>query len=163
GLAGLAIAGGLYIVPAFAAVQSWAGADRRARVIAAVNVLNAAFMVIGTLVVALLQAIGMSTPLLLIMLGLFTFALAISLCRTMPSRAFGDLLSIIFRAFYRVEIIGTENLLNAGPNPIIALNHVSFLDAALALSLLSKEPVFAIDSGIAQRWWVRPFLKLTRA
>ena len=34
-LAGLAIAGGLYIVPAFAAVQAWAGADRRARVIAA--------------------------------------------------------------------------------------------------------------------------------
>ena len=43
-LAGLAIAGGLYIVPTFAAVQAWAGVDRRARVIAAVNVLNAAFM-----------------------------------------------------------------------------------------------------------------------
>ena len=54
-LAGLAIAGGLYIVPTFAAVQAWAGADRRARVIAAVNVLNAAFMVGGTIVVALLQ------------------------------------------------------------------------------------------------------------
>ena len=47
-LAGLAIAGGLFIVPTFAAVQAWAGADRRARVIAAVNVLNAAFMVGGT-------------------------------------------------------------------------------------------------------------------
>ena len=43
-LAGLAIAGGLFIVPTFAAVQAWAGADRRARVVAAVNVLNAAFM-----------------------------------------------------------------------------------------------------------------------
>src|SRR5215468_11135539 len=38
-LAGLAIAGGLFIVPTFAAVQAWAGADRRARVVAAVNVL----------------------------------------------------------------------------------------------------------------------------
>src|SRR5215208_5362185 len=43
-LAGLAIAGGLFIVPAFSAVQSWAGADKRARVIAAVNVLNALFI-----------------------------------------------------------------------------------------------------------------------
>ena len=42
---------------------------------------------------------------------------------------------------------GVENLDKAGPNPIIALNHVSFLDAALALSLLPKEPVFAIDSA----------------
>ena len=57
-LAGLAIAGGLYIVPTFAAVQAWAGADRRARVIAGVNVLNAAFMVGGTVAVALLQAAG---------------------------------------------------------------------------------------------------------
>ena len=44
-LAGLAIAGGLFIVPSFAAVQAWAGADKRARVVAAVNVLNAAFIV----------------------------------------------------------------------------------------------------------------------
>ena len=43
-LVGLAIAGGLFIVPAFAAVQAWAGADYRARTVAAVNVLNAAFM-----------------------------------------------------------------------------------------------------------------------
>ena len=61
-LAGLAIAGGLFIVPAFSAVQAWAGADRRARVVAAVNVLNAAFMVGGTIVVAVLQAFQVSTP-----------------------------------------------------------------------------------------------------
>src|SRR4029079_19642713 len=51
---GIAVAGGLFIVPAFAAVQAWAGVDRRARVIAAVNVLNALFMVSATVVVALL-------------------------------------------------------------------------------------------------------------
>ena len=47
-LAGLAIAGGLFIVPVFAAVQAWAGIDRRARVIAGVNVLNAAAMALST-------------------------------------------------------------------------------------------------------------------
>ena len=74
-----------------------------------------------------------------------------------------DFLSIMFRALYRVEVKGVENLDNAGPNPIIALNHVSFLDAALALSLLPKDPVFAIDSAMAQHWWVKPFLRFTRA
>ena len=54
-LAGLAIAGGLFIVPVFAAVQAWAGIDRRARVVAGVNVLNAAAMALSTLVIALLQ------------------------------------------------------------------------------------------------------------
>ena len=52
GLVGLAIGGGLLIVPAFAAVQAWAGADRRARVVAAVNVLNALFMTVATVFVA---------------------------------------------------------------------------------------------------------------
>ncbi len=61
-LAGLAIAGGLFIVPVFSAVQAWAGADRRARVVAAVNVLNAAFMTASALIVALLQMAGMTTP-----------------------------------------------------------------------------------------------------
>jgi acyl-[acyl-carrier-protein]-phospholipid O-acyltransferase/long-chain-fatty-acid--[acyl-carrier-protein] ligase len=81
----------------------------------------------------------------------------------MPANALMDFLSIVFRTLYRVEVKGAENLLNAGPNPIIALNHVSFLDAALALSLLPKDPVFAIDSGMARTWWVRPFLYFTRA
>jgi acyl-[acyl-carrier-protein]-phospholipid O-acyltransferase/long-chain-fatty-acid--[acyl-carrier-protein] ligase len=61
-LAGLAISGGLYIVPTFAAVQAWAGADRRARVIAGVNVLNAAFMVGGTIVIARAAGVPLSAP-----------------------------------------------------------------------------------------------------
>src|SRR5215472_7551213 len=54
----LAIAGGLMIVPSFAAIQAWAAPVRRARIVAAVNVLNAAFMVAGALIVALLQRAG---------------------------------------------------------------------------------------------------------
>ena len=57
-LCGLAVAGGLFIVPSFAAVQAWAPVDRRARVIAAVNVLNAAYMVGAGGIVAVLQAVG---------------------------------------------------------------------------------------------------------
>ena len=61
-LAGLAIAGGLFIVPAFAAVQAWSGADYRARTVAAVNVLNAAFMTGATVLVAILQKFGVTVP-----------------------------------------------------------------------------------------------------
>jgi acyl-[acyl-carrier-protein]-phospholipid O-acyltransferase/long-chain-fatty-acid--[acyl-carrier-protein] ligase len=163
-LAGLAISGGLYIVPTFAAVQAWAGADHRARVIAAVNVLNAAFMVGGTVVIAALQAVfGLHAPGVCILVSLSTLVVAIVIARTMPANPMMDFLSIAFRMLYRVELRGVENLNNAGHNPIIALNHVSFLDAALAMSLLPKDPVFAIDSEIAKKWWVRPFLHFTRA
>jgi acyl-[acyl-carrier-protein]-phospholipid O-acyltransferase/long-chain-fatty-acid--[acyl-carrier-protein] ligase len=162
-LAGLAVAGGLFIVPAFAAVQVWAGPEQRARVIAAINVLNAAFMVAGALVFAGLQTLGVGTASLFLVIGVACLAVAAAIGRTLPTSGFRDLLSIVFRAFYRLEVRGAENFAKAGPNAIVALNHVSFLDAALALSLLPRDPVFAIDHGIAQRWWVRPFLKLTRA
>ena len=59
----------------------------------------------------------------------------------MPTSPVRDLLSVIFRAFFRLEVTGLENLHKAGPNAIIALNHVSFLDAAVALSLIAREPV----------------------
>lgn len=162
-LSGLAIGGGLFIVPVFAAVQAWSAPERRARVVAAVNVLNAGYIVVGSLIVAGLQAFGVGTGMLFLIMGIATLGVAIIVGRTMPASALRDFLSILFRAVYRLEVRGAENFAKAGPNAIIALNHVSFLDAALALSLLDSEPVYAIDHGIAQRWWVKPFLRFTRA
>ena len=76
----------------------------------------------------------------------------------MPTSWLNDFLSIIFRAFFRLEVKGLDNIAKAGPNAIIALNHVSFLDAPLAVSILPKRPVFAIDVGMSKRWWIQPFL-----
>jgi acyl-[acyl-carrier-protein]-phospholipid O-acyltransferase / long-chain-fatty-acid--[acyl-carrier-protein] ligase len=161
-LAGLAIAGGLFIVPTFAAVQAWAGADHRARVIAAVNVLNAAFMVVGALLIALLQKRGWSVPTLFALIGVANLLAAVIIGFTMPTSWMNDLLSIVFRAFFRLEVKGLENVAKAGDNAIIALNHVSFLDPPIAMALLPKRPVFAIDVGMSQRWWIQPFLKFVR-
>ena len=83
-LVGMAIAGGLFIVPAFAAVQAWAGADYRARTVAAVNVLNAAFMTGATVVVAIMQKYGVTVPALFAMIGVATLLVALAIWRTMP-------------------------------------------------------------------------------
>ena len=73
-LMGMAISGGLFIVPAFAAVQAWAGAAYRARTVAAINVLNAAFMTGSTVIVAIMQKYGATLPALFAMIGVATFA-----------------------------------------------------------------------------------------
>jgi acyl-[acyl-carrier-protein]-phospholipid O-acyltransferase/long-chain-fatty-acid--[acyl-carrier-protein] ligase len=83
-LVGLAIAGGLFIVPAFAAVQAWAGAAYRARTVAAVNVLNAAFMTGATVAVAIMQKYGVTVPALFTMIGAATLVVAFAIWRTMP-------------------------------------------------------------------------------
>jgi acyl-[acyl-carrier-protein]-phospholipid O-acyltransferase / long-chain-fatty-acid--[acyl-carrier-protein] ligase len=73
-LVGLAIGGGLFVVPAFAAVQAWAPIERRARVIAAVNVLNAAYMLAGGALVAALQSLGVALSTLFGLLGVLSLA-----------------------------------------------------------------------------------------
>jgi acyl-[acyl-carrier-protein]-phospholipid O-acyltransferase / long-chain-fatty-acid--[acyl-carrier-protein] ligase len=161
-LAGLAIAGGLFIVPVFTAVQVWAGADRRARVVAAVNVLNAAFMVAGAVILAVLQKLGYGTAVLFALIGAANLAVAVAIGFTMPASWLHDFLSIVFRAFFRLEVTGLDNIAKAGHNAIIALNHVSFLDPPLAFSILPKRPVFAIDVAMSRNWWIQPFLKFVR-
>ena len=83
-LMGMAISGGLFIVPAFAAVQAWAGAAYRARTVAAINVLNAAFMTGSTVIVAILQKYGVTLPALFAMIGVATFVAAAAIWWTMP-------------------------------------------------------------------------------
>ena len=162
-LFGIAVSGGLFIVPVFTAVQVWSTTEDRARNIGAVNILSAGFMVGGAVATAALQAAGLTTPQLFAVLGLANLLAAWWIFRTLPTSAFRDLLSVILRCFYRLDVTGLDQFAKAGPNPIVALNHVSLLDAGLALSLLDRDPVFAIDATIATRWWVKPFLKLTNA
>ena len=83
-LAGMALAGGLFVVPAFAAVQAWAGVDYRARTIAGVNVLNAAFMTTASLLLAVLQSVGASLAVLFAGVGVATLIVAFVIWRTMP-------------------------------------------------------------------------------
>jgi acyl-[acyl-carrier-protein]-phospholipid O-acyltransferase / long-chain-fatty-acid--[acyl-carrier-protein] ligase len=162
-LAGLAIAGSFLVVPTFAAVQAWAPVDRRARVVAAVGAVNAGFMAVGGVAVAAIQSTGLTLAEILLGLVVLNAVAAWLMLKYLPTNPFRDFVSILFRAFLRLEVEGLDNLKAAGPAPILALNHVSFLDGPLALTLTDQEPVFAIDHTIAQAWWVKPFLKLSRA
>ena len=162
-LAGLAIAGALLVVPTFAALQAWAAPERRARTIAGANALGAAAMVIGSLLLALAQKLGVSVADVLLTLAVLNGLAVLVMLRYVPTSPFRDLISILYRAFFRMEVTGMENLEKAGEAPILALNHVSYLDAAAALTLTDKTPTFAIDYNVARIWWVRPFLKLTNA
>ncbi|MER2604501.1 MAG: acyl-[ACP]--phospholipid O-acyltransferase [Siculibacillus sp.] len=162
-LGGIAVAGGLYVVPVFAALQTWAGVEARARVVAAVNVINALFMTVAALAVAALQAAAVPLWALFAGLGALGLVVAVAIFATLPTHPLRDALFLIYRVFYRLEVEGGEHLENLGDRVVVALNHVSFLDAGLALALMEREPVFAIDSAIATRWWVKPFLKVARA
>ncbi|MGZ9076581.1 MAG: MFS transporter, partial [Burkholderiaceae bacterium] len=162
GLFVLSLAGGLFIVPSFAAVQLWARDEYKARVVAACNVISAAFMVGASLLLAALQWFGFSTASLFLMLGVANMVVLGLVLKAWGKHGLKDLAMFLFKTFLRLEIKGTENLPPAGTRAIIAPNHVSFLDAALMHSIMPDFASYAIDTSIAERWWVKPFLQLAK-
>ncbi len=162
-LFGLAVSGGLYIVPSFAAVQAWAPPERRARVIAAVNVMNAAYMVGAGAVVAGLQAAGVGLGVLFAVLGVLSFGAVLVVTRAWGSGLMRDMGREVFRFFFRLEVTGLENIPGPDQRVVIAPNHMSLLDGPLLHSVLPKEAAFAVNRQIAENWWVKPFLRVIRA
>ncbi len=162
-MAGLAFAGSFLAVPSFTALQNWAAKDRRARVVAANNALNAGFMAVGGGLLAGVLALGVSAPAILLALAVLNVAAAIWMLVNLPTNPLRDAVALFFRVFHRLEVEGLENVEKAGPAPILALNHVSFIDGPLAMALTEREPTFAVDLAQAEKPFIKPFLKLSKA
>ena len=73
------------------------------------------------------------------------------------------LVRVVLRLLYRVEVEGLEHAQAALPHAVIAANHTSFLDGILLGAFLPGEPIFAIDTQIARKWWARPLTLLVNA
>ncbi|MGZ4999825.1 MAG: AMP-binding protein [Methylomonas sp.] len=63
---------------------------------------------------------------------------------------------------YRVKVVGLENYHQAGERVLIVANHTSFLDPLLLGVFLPDDITFAINTHISQRWWLKPFLRLSK-
>ena len=157
-----AFGGGLFVVPSFAAVQAWSAPSERARVIAAGNVLQAAFMVVGSLFVAVLQALGLPIAWIFFGLAVASFGAVWFVLSKWGKEGVRDFGALLFRALFRVEVRGLENLPPAGTRMLIAPNHVSLIDGPLLHAILPIDASFAVDTGIAKAWWAKPFLKMIK-
>ena len=162
-LLGVAMAGGLFCVPLYALLQHESEPQRRARVIAANNIINAFFMSGGAIVAAWLLGRGVTMGELFAWCGAATVPVAFGagwiLRRTIVKHA----VRFVLRLLYRVRVEGLEHARAALPHAVIAANHASFLDGLLLGAFLPGEPIFAVDTYIARKWWARPVLALVNA
>jgi MFS family permease len=108
----LAACGGVFSVPLYAIIQDAAKPAERSRMVAANNVMNALFMVLGAAAAALLSGLGSSAPLVLIITAAANFLVAIWIFRILPHGVQHALLrgfSFLGRA-KRVARIGGETV-----------------------------------------------------
>src|SRR6201987_1572154 len=153
-----AFGGGLFVVPSFAALQALSAPEERARVIAAGNVLQAGFIVVGSLFVAFLQSQGLPIAWIFFGLGIASFGAVWFVLSKWGKEGVRDFGALLFKPLFRTEVRGLENLPPAGTRMLITPNHVSLIDGPLLHAILPIDASFAVDTGIAKAWWAKPFL-----
>jgi hypothetical protein len=148
-LVGLAAAAGLFVVPLLALVQQRTETATRARVIAAGNVLGAAFMVASALCVMALFALGASVPQIFLLLALLNVAVAYYVYTLVPEFLLRFVAWILARVTYRMRVVGREHLPAEGPAVLVA-NHVSFVDWLIVASACPRPVRFVMHHGFLE-------------
>lgn len=162
-IAFIAAFGGLFEVPLSAIVQHFTPPEIRARVQAGNAILNALFMVASSVLAAGLISAGMDVRKIFLVFAAANACVAIYTCRLLPDYFLKSLLQGLFKLLYNVEVRGLENYEKAGKRAVIVGNHVSLLDPPLLAAFLPGTPMFAVDTHVANWWWVKPFLRLVDA
>jgi len=135
----LGVFGGIYIVPLFALVQQRSEVTKRARIIAANNVLNALFMVAATVFSLFALSSGLNIAELLLVVSLMNAAVAIWIFTLIPEFIMRLLVWLLIHTIYRVKKTELESIPDTGAC-VLVCNHVSFVDA-LILAGCIKRPI----------------------
>ncbi|MCY1272378.1 Lysophospholipid transporter LplT [compost metagenome] len=147
---GIGVFGGFYIVPLYALIQSRTEPDKRARVIAANNILNAIFMVAAAIVsILLLSVAGLSIPQLFLVLSLMNVAVNVYIFRIVPEFTMRFLVWLLGHSMYRVDHQNLEAIPDEGP-VVLVCNHVSFVDALLIAGSVRRPVRFVMYYKIFQ-------------
>lgn len=146
-LLAIGVFGGFYIVPLYVLMQSRSAPEHRARIIAANNILNALFMVIGALAAGMLLGAGISIPALFGLAAGFNALVAWFVCRQVPEYLIRFLASLLIHAVYRLDKRGLDSIPDTGPAVLIC-NHVSFVDPVVVMAAVRRPIRFIIDHRI---------------
>ncbi|MGE5386664.1 MAG: MFS transporter, partial [Betaproteobacteria bacterium] len=104
----LGVFGGFFIVPLYALVQVRSAPEMRARVIAANNIVNALFMVVGSLAAAALLGQGLSIPALFAVAALANALVAAYIYKLVPEFLQRFVVWLLVHTIYRLKSAGIE-------------------------------------------------------
>ena len=140
-LTGIGLFVGFYVVPLFALIQSRTPRTELSRVIAGMNIQNAAFIVSAAIVgIAVQRLLGWSIPQVFLALAIANLLVATYIVTIVPEFLMRFLSWLLVRTLYRLRIEGIEeHVPDEGP-ALLVCNHVSYMDA-LILAASTPRPV----------------------
>lgn len=147
-LLGIGFFGGLFIVPLYAFVQQQTPEPQRARVIAALNVFNALFMVVSAgMGILMLGVIGLSIPEFFLVLSIMNLIVAGFVYQQVPEFALRFIVWILSHTIYRVRHEGLRRIPEEGP-VLLVCNHVTYMDAFIIAGAVRRPIRFVMDHQI---------------
>ena len=139
-LLGIGLFAGFFVVPLFALIQSRTPRSELSRVIAGMNIQNAAFIVLAAaLGIAVQRLLGWTIPQVFLALAIANALVAIWIFTIVPEFLMRFLSWVLVRTLYRLRVQGIDHIPDEGP-ALLVCNHVSYMDA-LILSASIPRPV----------------------
>ena len=136
----IGMSGGLYIVPLYAMVQERSDEEHRSRIIAAINIMNALFMLVSAGVgILLLGVMDLDIPEFFLVLAIMNVVVAWFIYTVIPEFTMRFLIWIITHTMYRVTHTNLNKIPDSGPC-VLVCNHVSYMDA-LIIAGACRRPV----------------------
>ena len=142
------IFGGMYVVPLMAFIQARTPEERRARIIAAANIINSLFMVVGAgLAIVWLTVLDRTIPELFALLALINIGVAVFIFNRVPEFSMRFLVWLLSHTMYRVTHRGLDRIPERG-GAIIVCNHVASVDALLLAGAVRRPIRFVMFKPI---------------
>ena len=130
---------GFFIVPLYTLIQERSEDAVRSQTIAANNILNALFMVVGALLLTLLLAAGATLPQIFLVIALLNLAVAAYIYSLIPEFLYRFMCWILAHCLYRLRVQGRANIPLSGP-AVLVCNHVTYVDW-LIMASATQRPV----------------------
>lgn len=129
---------GLFIVPLSAILQRDSGRQEKGRVIATNNFMNMGGVLLASGVLWLFRDfLQLPADRIIRLFGFLTFLITAYIVRELPKFLIRFVLVVLINTFYRVRIVGQENVPEKGP-ALLVCNHLSFADPLLVGSCVPR-------------------------
>jgi 1-acyl-sn-glycerol-3-phosphate acyltransferase len=135
----IGFSGGFFIVPLYALIQQRAERARLSRIVAALNILNAVFMVSASLLAITMFSRGYNIPEVLLLTAVLNAVVAIYIFTLVPEFLMRFVSWMLVSVLYRIRVEGTDRVPDEGA-ALVVCNHVSYMDALIIMGAV-KRPI----------------------
>ena len=145
---------GLFDVPLEAYMQHRSPRENRGSILAAMNFLTFAGILVSAVLYAVLGLAGLSSRQIFLFVGVCTIPVFLYIVCAIPQATIRFVVWVASCTIYRVRIFGRDHLPERGGAMLVA-NHVSWIDAALLLLTSSRPVRFIAWAGNFKAKWAQ--------